>query len=311
VDSIIISYDLGYPNWYVSEFYKFFHNFLNAKLNVNVKYVPLSDLAKRYGHEISNHTHSLFNWYNLILLDSTNDQLFVHSWLDYAPAVLEWCIQNNFCIKKFSCVSNLNESIIEKYSCIQPSIYQLENWSDHDLIRNTPKIKKNKKIYFAGLGYGSRGQLLDKLKNFTDFSINIKSISNEFKDKTTYFNELSESTYGLSLNGAAGICYRDLELFGMNVVNIRQKLNCNFYNPLISNIHYLEVFSDEKIKNIIESQNIENEVKDIIDYVENFSNSSQYIEMLETSQDWFQKNCLPESQCNILFEILSSSNFFN
>lgn len=311
MNNIIISYDLGYPNWYVSEFYKFFHNFLNTKLNVDIKYVPLSELSKRYGHEISNHTHSLFNWYNLIIIDTTKDRLFVHSWLDYAPSVLEWCIQNNFCVEIFSCVSNLSDLVMQNYSCIRPSIYQLENWSDHNLIRESSKIKTNKQIYFAGLGYGSRGELLNKLKKFVDFSINIKSVSNEFKDKTTYFNELSESKYGLSLNGAAGICYRDLELFGMNVVNIRQKLNCNFYNPLVSNIHYLEVFNDEKIRKLIESQNIENEVKEIIDYIENFSNSGQYIEMVETSQDWFQKNCLPESQSNILFEILFSGNFFN
>ena len=39
MDKLIISYEQGYNNWYVSEFYKYFHNKLSEITNIQFEYI--------------------------------------------------------------------------------------------------------------------------------------------------------------------------------------------------------------------------------------------------------------------------------
>lgn len=308
----IISYEHGYSNWYVSEFYKFFHKRLEETLGITFEYRSLRELANSFGYKIDNHSDTLFNWFNLVIMNKKTEKLFIHSWYDYAHVTIDWCYDNQFNVVKFSCVSNLTDEYVKKYDFVQPSIYYFENWSDHDLIKKYEGNQKiNNKIYFAALNHGIRGHIMDRLKMFEFFNIYSKTNPNEFRQKDVYFNELSSHKYGLSLNGAANICYRDLELFGLGVLNLREKLNCNTFNPILPNIHYLEFIDNDFIHKLITNQNIENEIKDKIDFLKDFYNSEKYNEIIRNSKNWFLQNCLPESQFNILFSFLDNLEILN
>jgi len=296
----IISYEQGYNDWYVSEFYKYFHNSIQSKLNINLTYEPISLFANRFNHVLDNNSDSLFNWFNLILYNKNTEKFFVHSWYDYSNATIEWCNKRQLNIVKFSAVSNISKFLIDKYSYVCPSVYYLENWSDHDLISNfNNNIKNYEQIYFAGMAHGIRENILNVLKQYDNFNIYIKP--HTIKQKKDYYNELSQHLYGLSLNGAANICYRDLELFGLKVLNLRSPFESNTHNPLLENIHYIN-FIDENITNkILNYQNIDIEILNKIEEIRNL----QYKEnIIQNAYEWYVDNCLPINQFNIIFNFL-------
>jgi hypothetical protein len=308
MDKLIISYDIGYNNWYVSEFYKFFHQALLETSMVKFEYVPLKDLAIRYGKELSNHTSSVFNWYNLIILNPKTEKFFIHSWYDYATEIPEFALSNNINLVKFSCVSNLTEEIIEKYKGrikIQPSVYYLENWSDLSLIEKFKDIKlKKNKSYFNGLIYGYRENIKNTLSKIDFFNIKNKTNPNDYQNKTDYYKELSSYKFGLSLNGAANICYRDLELFGLGVLNLRQPLKSKTFNPLIKDIHYIEFLDNDLFDKIIKNENVNQIINEKINQLLEFQSTNEYSEMITESKKWFLENINPRNQFNILKSFL-------
>lgn len=304
----IISYEFGYQDWYVSEFYKYFHKKLEDYLKIKLDYFSIRDLAKKYGYDMDN-SDGLFNWFNLIIVNKKNNKMFVHSWYDYAHVTMDWCVKNNFNISKFSCVSNLTEEYIQKYSFAQPSVYYFENWSDHSTIKEIKKNKKINKIYFAGLDYGLRGLFIDKFKNYDRFTLTAKN--KDYKNKKLYLEELSVHKFGLSFNGVANICYRDLELLALGTLNLREPLTSKTFNPLIPNVHYLEFIDQDFIKTIISGERIEEKIKEKLEFLDNFCNSSSYLEMIENGFDWYEKNCLPENQFKIISSFLEELNILD
>ena len=167
MEKLIISYDQGYSNWYVSEFYKYFHKKLLENVNIHIEYIPLRELATKFGKNSFNQGSSIFNWFNLVIYNPQNDKMFIHSWYDYATEILKYSVDNNFNVVKFSCVSNLTDEVIENYKesiIVQPSVYYVENWNDINLINNTLKTEsKLNKVYFNGWNHGLRENILNAL----------------------------------------------------------------------------------------------------------------------------------------------------
>ena len=314
MDELIISYDKGYNNWYVSEFYEFFHKKFQEQVNVRLKYVSIDDLSKYFGKQQTNHDNSIFNWYNLILLNPKNKKFFIHSWYDYAPEILNYSVENNFDVVKFSCVSNLTEEIIKKYEnkiSVQPSVYYLENWSDVDLIsKHTNQPKKIDRAYFNGLIYGRRENITNYLKTKNFFNIKVKTNPDDFQSKPDYYNLLSSHKFGLSLNGAANICYRDLELFGLGVVNLRQPLKSMTYNPLIKNIHYIEFLTDSILDSIVNDRDVNQILNMEIERLLDTSTENELKSMVSESKNWFNQNCQPNNQFEIIKSFMNELEIF-
>lgn len=305
MSNYIISYEQGYDDWYVSEFYKYFHQQIEEKLKVNFTYETINQFAARFGYSLDNHSDSLFNWYNIIIYNTQTEKLFIHSWYDYANAMVEWCVKQKFNIVKFSAVSNIDNILVDKYPFIQPSVYYLEKWSDHTKIKdNRDNNKIMNKIYFAGLAHGIRQNILFKLRQYKKiFDIYIKS--EKFKQKNEYYNELSKYKYGLSLNGAANICYRDLELFGLGILNLRDSLKCLTANPLVENCHYINFIDSNFIEQILNNENIDHEIEEKIIYLYDTLHSKKYQDIINNAKLWFNDNCLPINQFNIIYNFLS------
>lgn len=311
---LIISYELGYHNWYVSEFYKYFHSKLIEESDIELEYITLSDLSLRFGKTLENHKSSMFNWYNLVIYNPINEIFFIHSWYDYAPEILNYCRINNFNVVKFSCVSNLSDNILnheENNKIIQPSVYYLENWSDINFINSIPrKTNRKNKSYFNGLNHGYRDTIMRVLSKNPFFDIRQKSDPKTFRQKDQYYEELSEYNFGLSLNGAANICYRDLELFGMGVLNLRQPLNSKTFNPLREGIHYIEFLDEKLTHDLIYNFEVEKIIDDKVNKLLEFSSTSEYNNMIDESINWFNENCTPKKQYEILVSFFNNFDIF-
>jgi hypothetical protein len=313
---IIISYDLGYKNWYVSEFYQYFHRrIIENYPEIKFEYIPLRELASKFGFDFDGFGSLFANWYNLILYNEISEKFFIHSWYDYATAIPKFCLDHNIHLTTFSCASNLTQDVIEECSLkeidVKPSPYYLESWSDYDAISKLdPNKPKKRECYFAGANHGIRQNILRKLSKNNFFKINIKSNPRQFKQKDEYFEELSSHAFGLSLNGAATICYRDLELFGTGVLNLRAPLNCLTHNPILKDVHFIEFIDDKLLNMILNDEKTDFEIENRIQKIEHFIQTEDYNDMINESKKWFNDNCSPESQFNIISSFLKDFSVF-
>lgn len=308
---LLVSYDHYQYDWYVGELYKNFVNFLKSK-NISIEYINIKELANKYNYNYN--INSIFSIYNLIITNKKTHKTFIHSLYDGAPAMMDANSGiNNFDIIGFSCCSNLTQNIIDKYSSkynIYPSFYILENFSDMTYIEKYFNNKKNKskkfKCYFNGLCYGHRGLFKLALHDNQYFEFKDKSNSNDFRQKINYFDDLTNCMFGLSLNGAAKICYRDIEYFGLGVLCLREKLDILTYSPIEENIHYIN-FIDHEINNLLysnkfnELNNLINEKLITIDKNYNINN------IINNARNWYINNAMLDSQCTILYKFLQKT----
>ncbi len=149
--------------------------------------------------------------------------------------------------------------------------------------------KENNDLMFRGYLYGDRLNLKNYgILNITDQ----KNFPIE-----NYFNELTNNRINLSLNGAAEICNRDMEILSSRSVLFRPLLFQKFYNELIPDYHYIsfEYSSDPKKQTeiILDKFNL---IKDNIDFLTFIS---------ENGYNWFKENGTVESNVKILNEILN------
>jgi hypothetical protein len=311
-----VSYVTIGKNWYVGRIYDEFFKKLSNNQNHEFVYVNNKELAERYGFYDSNYVQgspSLFNHFNLIIRNIENNKTFVHSLNDYAPSVL---IQSEnlqiFDIVKFACSSNLTEDMYKRLSSIctiQPTFGILEDWDDNQLIDQLKNNEKtSNKIIFNGACYAERGMYKNYLKGAENFDFRSK---HEFpQTKMEYFDDLSHSKFGLSLNGAAIWSYRDFEYFGMGLINLRSKMNVKFHEPLIDGFHYLNVL-DEEVKECLYSCDDRNIFLDLLNQkIKNKTENTDLELMRKNANEWFQRNCLPDAQLNLLESYLENFEIF-
>ena len=308
--TIEVSFNRYQHDWYVGEIYHLFHEHLVSKYGDDVIYTPISELSQRFDNcDISSST-SIFSIYNLIVTNKETNKTFIHSLSDYAPAMMDDSSGIlNFDVVAFSCTSNLTEDIISRYSTkynIIPSFYILENLSDVQRIEDNryyPDRLNN--IYFNGLCYGERDAYRNLLSTNELFLFKNKSNPTDYLNKTSYFNEITKYKFGLSLNGAAKICYRDLEYFGLGILCLREPLIIKTNDPLIDGVHYITLLDDDirsKLYNSSEHNYIMEKITDKINYI---NSNDDYIDIINNARKWYENNCLPINQIKQLESFLN------
>jgi hypothetical protein len=150
------------------------------------------------------------------------------------------------------------------------------------------KKKEENKLFFKGYLYGNRIALK---------SINLIEMSNiKTNSEKEYFYELERNKINLSLNGAAEICNRDIEILSSRSVLLRPKLNQKFHNELIPDYHYVsfELNDDPKIQSEIILDTY-NKIKDDEDYLTFIS---------ENGFKWYKKNGTCEANIKIIKKLI-------
>jgi hypothetical protein len=312
---LIVSFDRYQSDWYVGELYYSFFKFLKTLPNISVEYKHIKDLSSEYPQSDDKYI-DIFSIYNLIIINQDTKKTFIHSLSDYAPTMMDDVSGIlNFKVAGFACTSNLNKDLYEKYSKkykIFPSFYILENYSDINLIElnRNKQIQKINSCYFNGLCYGDRAKYRDLLSENNTFIFKDKSNTSDYRSKEKYYEELNNYNFGLSLDGAAKICYRDLEYFGLGVLCLREPLQIITRTPLLPNVHYVEFIGDD-IKSILYdldksktiSKKLETKLEEII--------KSDYSDILINARAWYEENCLPENQVKLLYTFLVECGIIN
>jgi hypothetical protein len=150
--------------------------------------------------------------------------------------------------------------------------------------------KQNNDLFFRGLVYGFRKELMAIAKN---------NITEEKIDIDDYFKELSNNKICLSLNGAGEICHRDMEILAVGSVLFRPILEPCFHSPLIEGVHYIgfEKSNDPKTQWEIITRKF-NQIKHNDDYLKFIANNGY---------KWYLENGTIENNVEILKKIVNPS----
>jgi hypothetical protein len=315
---LLVSYHHIGPNWYVGVFYEKVYEYLKTLKDIEVEYIPMSKLSKKYGSVFGGYkgnVPSIFNGHNLIIQNVENNKTFVHSWNDYAPLMMsENSGIENFDVVKFSCVSSLTQEYYDRYSPkynITPSFYILEEWNEHDYIElYRHQQKNNNKLFFNGLCHGIRPNFKNLLENTKFFEFKDKRSPGNYKDKENYYKEMSEYKHGFNLDGVAKICYRDIEYFGMGIVLFREKLNIIMNEPIIENEHYFNIIDDEIKNSVIRGTNQKETLEMIEHKLENIFNNHDIESVIKNARGWFERNTLPKNQLETFIGFMENFKIF-
>lgn len=294
----------GIHDWYAGEIHHYIlKKFVEKYPNIKFSVFDNASFAKKY--DLPNiEKNSIANIYNLLIYNPNNNKLFINSLNDYAPCcLLEGTGVEKFNIAGFGCVSNHTDYYVKNFKNynLLPSFYILEKTSDIkriEKLRNKPRIYNS--AYFLGLIHSKRSFYVNVFKDCEVIKIFDKT--KHWKNRDDYFEELSNYKMSFSMDGAAIVCHRDIESIGIGNILVRESLDIKMFEPLIPNVHYIEILTkEEKTANLIHYKDI------ILDRVNSFiSNESKTNDMLKECQKWFLNNCLPDSQFNIVDKLTNN-----
>jgi hypothetical protein len=200
--------------------YKFIYGDRIALDNTSISY------NNNYGHRTGPH--------HLIIENTKTQKYKVITYWDRAYELLDdkcdW--NNNNCMGVYSSVN------AKSHNKIIPASYPTYNTIIENTISECNKRfldKLNKTLVFRGYLHGSRF-LIGHLNQYQ----NIITIDDKRLSYEEYIQELNSYMIGLSLNGSAEICNRDIEILGVGSVLLRPELKTSyFHNPLIAGKHYV------------------------------------------------------------------------
>jgi hypothetical protein len=218
----------------------------------------------------------------------------------------------NFDVVKFSCVSSLTKELYSQYSKkynIVPSFYILEEWNEHDYIEKYRYEEKiNSKLFFNGACYGIRNNFKNLLENNLYFEYKEKHYN--YKNKENYYKEISKYKHGFNLDGAAKICYRDIEYFGMGITLFRDELNIMTNEPIIKNEHYFVIIDDDIKSSIYDNGQKKYVIDKIENNIENVFKNYDVDSVIKNSRTWYERNSLPNNQLNTFIGFMEDFKIF-
>ena len=196
---------------------------------------------------------------------------------------------NNNCLGVYSAVNAKSHA-----NNITPTSYcayniEIENYIDN--INIDFNNKNNNKLYFRGYLYSSRF-------NLSNIVSDILTISNNRLSYKEYVNEINSYAIGISLDGAAEICNRDIEILGVGSVLLRPELiTTNFHDPLIPDVHYASFQRSDDSNTQLEI--IINKYKELI------NNPDHMINIAINGNKWYHKNGNSLGNISVLSNVLN------
>jgi len=279
--NIEIGYQHPHTRWTVFHVFHRLHNRLSESMkDIKIEYV---EFGSRYTGECG----GVYSPHVMTIKNLDNGKYFVVSYWDHMIDLTYeghgW--NNELCQGIISSSGNKTgiNAIPSSYVCYDTLFDEL-----HLSAKNMSE-KTNNELFFRGYLYGQRLDLSN---------LNILNITNEKVFPTEkYFEELTNNRINLSLNGAAEICNRDIEILGSRSVLFRPYLTQKFHNELIPDYHYIgfEFNPDARLQTEIILDKF-NSIKDNIELLTNIS---------DNGYEWFKSNGTVDSNVNILYSILN------
>lgn len=294
--SIKATYEFPHSNWSVTRIF----DKVAKSLEKEHKFIIRENSSINYqSPEINRVPTSYFGPTFLNIKNIENENYIVISYWDAIHDILEqkngWNPEKCKAIYTSSGVHkkarDLNREL--KIPIIPISYCQITREYDH-LALESKKINNRDNIGLIFRGwlhhFGNRVHLG---KLLPDIVLDTKK---ELLSHTEYYKELQNYKINLSLNGAAEICHRDIEILSSRSVLFRPKLNQVFANPLIEGYHYIgfDIAPDpaEQVKLLMEKYNSIKEDEELLNFVS------------ENGYNWFLENGTIDKNVEIILNQL-------
>lgn len=237
----------------------------------------------------------------LTIENTENGKYFLISYWDKIYDLLEIPDFNN-CVELFTSAGGHSDDYF--YNSVDynytPSSYT--GCLSHNEVIIDNLYKQERKRNFNGLSF--RGYLYNfrqYLKNDNRYKITDQKIL----EPELYFEELNNNLVNLSLNGAAEICHRDIELLGLGTAMIRSELVTKFHNNLIPDFHYISIPIND-----IDKNNMNEYYKELSDRIinryEEVKNDIDFVKFVgENGRKWYEENGTVKSNVDILKKIIN------
>jgi hypothetical protein len=275
------------PTFIFYSLYKYFESIYLDKIEINHDYIKYG-----FGHPNQNHINYAPH---LIIQNKVTKKYKVASYCDRAFLLIDlydpWL---NFDFK--NCLGIYSSVGAQSYKEMVPTSYCVYNKNIDLSIKQCDTSflnKHNKSLLFRGYLYDTRLSV----KNLNKYS-NIIKIEDKLLPNKEYIQELNTYKIGLSFNGAAEICHRDIEILAVGSVLLRPMLHkTSFYNSLIPNKHYIPFESHE-------DPNIQLEI--IIDTYNNLLKDEDRMRYVaQNGLDWYNDNGSIEANVSILSKLIN------
>lgn len=310
---LVVQYEFPHNEWFITHY---FHNVANKLVEKNkdieFSFVNSGELRER-------NSYSRSSAHMMTITNPENGKYILQSFWDKTICVFNKFVWDPPKMVQLLCSSGLNKEEYDNFFKIDhndtlpidfDNVYTPFTYFPYTTraarIIETLASKRDfnnlkEKIVFRGALYNERLFLRNTIHNGED--IIVDNIQDTYKDAPEFLSEQIENLCALSINGAAEICNRDIELFGLGMPVIRTELNVEFFNKLKPDYHYI---SAGKCLFRCGSTFMDNNLlKDAILEKFNFCklHKEHCMSVGENARKWYLENCTIESMTN-LFEKL-------
>ena len=286
----------------MSSFVCYFKNDEKTHMVCNIFEGLLQKIQEKYPNTIHRHQslsepiieQTLWFPYTFIVKNIDTENYKIVTYHDRPHLIARQLINNP---DRMSCKAILATPFSNQEDGIIPVSYCCYHRDSNKMISDLDtsfKNKKEDKLFFRGLIYRHRKNLQEQiLKTNTK----ILSMTNQTIPVNDYIMELNDHQIGISFNGAAEICYRDIEILGVNSVLFRPLfLTTQTTNPLVAEYHYV---SYEK------KETSQEQLGCIIDKYLSIIEDKEYLKYIsDNGNAWYQNNGTSKKNIEILFQYL-------
>jgi len=194
-----------------------------------------------------------------------------------------WDIENRVEIITSSGVHSPMDFTPFSYLCYSKDFEQIAS------VERIPFDKKEKNyLFFRGYLYHHRKIMQNHFPEY---------FTEERKVSFDLFKEFNENKINLSIDGAAEICHRDIEILSSGSVLLRPELNQIFHDPLIPDYHYISV---------PKSNDPVTQFKLLLEKYEEVKNNDELLSTISNNgYEWYERNGTVKSNVDILKKIIN------
>jgi hypothetical protein len=259
-------------------FNQYYNWFIENNQDIETEYINIDGFNKT--------PCGLYSPHNMTIRNVENKKYMIITYWDrpddFTTDYNGWDIEN--------CVEILTSAGVTDKVIATPTSYCSYSLDHENIAKKIIKnfeSKSDNNLLFRGLLYGQRKELF---RIFPDI------ITEEKLNMFHYLEELNNNKICLSLNGAAEICNRDIEILSVGSVLFRPKLKQVFKNPLIDEFHYIGFEEDDDPKKQIEI---------IKDKFEDIKNKKDLLKAIaENGYNWYVQNGTIDGNVNVLKETI-------
>jgi len=228
----------------------------------------------------------LYSPHVMVIRNTENDKYFLINYWDrpedFTTNYNGWDVENM--VEHFTSAKT-NDTI--DTTPISYCVYSKKHEEIAERIIKKYEDKEHTSLNFRGSAYGMRKSLME---------IDSHIVSDKIIPTEKYMNELNNNKICLSLNGAAEVCNRDIEILSVGSVLLRPELTQKFHNPLINGVHYIGFKQHENPH--VQYEIIKNKYEEI-------KNNDELLKTIaKNGLDWYVSNGSIRSNVEILKNVI-------